>query len=307
MPILSDPAERQRQITRVLVITLILNLLVASAKLFYGYISGTMSVLADGFHSVMDSTSNIVGLIAIRFASDPPDEDHHYGHRKAEILASMMIAILLAVTCLEIVKELVHRLLSPSQPEVSGWGFVIMLAGLVINLGVVRYESQVGKRLNSQLLLSDAQHTRSDVLVTLSVIVSMVAMTQRWYWMDYLVSIGIVVVIGHMAYQLFRQNMDILMDRSPVEREPLLREVSAMEGVRHCHKLRARGSPDEIFLELHIWVDPALSVREAHDLAHRVKAQLMQQRPEVADVTIHVEPDERLLETTQSVSFLTKD
>lgn len=284
--------ERRRQISRVLVVTLALNLLVAGAKLFYGYASGTVSVIADGFHSLMDGTSNVVGLVAIYFASAPPDEEHHYGHRKAEILASLMIAMLLAVTGLEIVKELVGRFFEPHTPSVSAWGFGIMLAGFLINLGVVRYESSVGKRLNSQLLLADAEHTRSDVLVTLSVMASLAAIHFRLYWLDPLVSLGIVAVIGHSAFSLFRQNIGTLIDRSPLERAEILRRVESVPGVAHCHKIRAHGSPDEIYLELHIWVDPELSVRQAHTLAHRVKAGLMASQPHLADVTIHVEPEE---------------
>ncbi|PKL75798.1 MAG: cation transporter [Candidatus Melainabacteria bacterium HGW-Melainabacteria-1] len=288
--------ERKQQISRVLIITLVLNVIVAGAKLAYGYASGSLSVLADGFHSLMDSTSNIIGLVAIHFAYNPPDEEHHYGHRKAEILASLMIAMLLAVTSLEIVKELVGRLFKPETPEVSLWGFGIMFVGLMINLVVVSYESRAGKRLNSPLLLSDSQHTRSDVLVTISVMASMGAIALQWYWLDSVVSLGIIAVIGRMAYVLFRQNIDILLDRSPVVRQEIQTLVETMPGVRRCHKVRAHGSPDEIWLELHIWVDPRLSVLEAHTLAHGVKDGLIAQHPEFADVTIHVEPDERQVE-----------
>lgn len=284
-------SQRRRAITRVLVLTLILNILVAGAKLLYGYASNTVSVMADGFHSLMDSTSNVIGLVAIYFAFEPPDEDHHYGHRKAEILASLMIAMLLAITCLEIVKELVGRLLEPRTPVVSLWGFGIMLAGLLINLIVVAYESRAAKRLNSQLLDSDAQHTQSDILVTLSVLASMLAIWQRWYWLDYVVSLGIVAVIGHMAYSLFRQNIGILLDRAPIERSEIQQLVATMPGVRKCHKVRAHGSPDEVYLELHIWVDPELSIKEAHTLGHQVKDQLMTSHHQLRDVTIHVEPD----------------
>lgn len=287
-----SPIERKRQISRVLILTLILNVVVALAKLIYGYASGTVSVLADGFHSLMDSTSNIVGLVAIHVAFAPPDEDHHYGHRKAEILASLMIAMLLAVTALEIVKELVGRLFEPKIPTVSGWGFGIMLAGLLINLFVVRYEAGAGKRLGSQLLLADAQHTQSDVLVTLAVMGSMVAIHFRLYWLDSVVSLGIVAVIGKMAFELFRQNIGVLLDRSPLERSGIQQTVEALPGVLNCHQIRAHGSPEEVYLELHIWVNPDLSVRAAHQLAHTVKAELMRQHAELADVTIHVEPDE---------------
>lgn len=285
-----DHLERRRQITRVLVITLLLNVLVALGKLAYGYASGTISVMADGFHSLMDGTSNVIGLVAIRFAYDPPDQEHRYGHRKAEILAALMIAVLLAITCLEILKELLTRIVSPVVPEIGVGGFVLLGVGLLVNLFVVWYEVRAGKRLKSHLLLSDAEHTRSDLLVTVSVLCSMLAIIQGWYVLDYLVSLGIAGVIGHMAWHLFRENIDILMDRSPIDCLEIQQMAQNCSGVLHCHKVRAHGSPDEVFVDLHIWVAPDLRVDAAHALSHQVKAALMQARPELADVTIHIEP-----------------
>lgn len=293
--------ERKRQISKVLILTLVLNVLVAGAKLVYGYASGLVSVMADGFHSLMDSTSNIIGLVAIHYAYDPPDEEHPYGHRKVEILASLMIAMLLAVTCLEIVKELIGRVFVPRVPDAGPLGLWIMLGGLLVNLFVVNYEARAGRRLKSQLLLTDAQHTGSDVLVTLSVMASIWAISRGWHWLDTVVSLGIVAVIGHMAFTLFKDNIGVLIDRAPVEAAAIKAEVEARSGVRHCHKVRAHGSPDEIYLELHIWVDPQLSVKAAHDLAHAVKSALMASRPELADVTIHVEPEGQARAVTQDL------
>lgn len=287
-----ESKQRQRQVKHVLVVTLVLNLVIAFAKLIYGYISGSMSILADGFHSLMDGTSNVIGLIAIRFSYAPPDEEHHYGHRKAEILASMMISILLGITCLEILKELFNRAFSPNHPQINSMGFGIMLTGLVINLIVVAYESKWAKKLKSQLLEADTAHTRSDVFVTISVMGSMVAIYFQYFWIDSLVSLGIVLLIARTAYHLFRKNMDILLDRSPLDRQAIADLVNQQTGVSNCHKIRAHGSPDDIYLEFHIWVDPDLSIREAHDLAHDVKSVLMARRQELTDVTIHIEPNE---------------
>jgi len=200
-------------------------------------------------------------------------------------------------------KELVGRLFSPQHPEVSFLGFGIMLGGLLINLVVVWYESKWAKKLQSQLLEADTAHTRSDVFVTLSVMASMVAIYWKLYWVDSLVSLGIVILIGHTAYLLFRKNMDILMDRSPVDRQAIAEFVNQQPGVRNCHKIRAHGSPEEIYMDLHIWVDPNLRVSEAHALAHGVKTALMDRRPDLADVTIHIEPDEISLPQTLKPSL----
>ena len=280
------------QILRVLVITFILNLLVALTKLLVGYFSQTLSMVADGFHSLMDSTSNIIGFIAIAYAFDPPDEQHPYGHRKAEIIAALLIAVMLALTCLEIVKELVSKFLHPVTPVVSPLSFAVMGTGVLINLWVVWYESRAGKALGSHLLLSDAAHTRSDVLVSLSVLTSLVAIVFRIYWLDFLVSLGITLVIGRMALSLFRENLNILLDASPLEAEQVRQFVESQPGVLECHGIRSHGLPDAIYLELHILVSPALRIVEAHQIAHRVKDALRQQFSGVLDATIHTEPAE---------------
>ncbi|PIQ24319.1 cation transporter [bacterium (Candidatus Blackallbacteria) CG17_big_fil_post_rev_8_21_14_2_50_48_46] len=285
-----DLSVRKSQIVRVLAITFVLNLVIALAKLGYGYFTHTLSMVADGFHSLMDSTSNIVGFVAVAYAFDPPDEDHPYGHRKAEIVASMLIAVMLGLTCLEIIKEVASRLSAPVTPEVSVFSFVIMVVGVLINFWVVWYETRAGKAFNSHLLLSDAMHTRSDVLVSLSVLVSLGAITLRWYWLDLLVSLGITLVIGKMAVQLFRENLGILIDQTPIDRELVREKVKAVSGVYDCHQIRAHGLSDAIYLELHIWVDPNLRVTQAHELSHQVKDALHSAFPGLLDATIHIEP-----------------
>lgn len=281
---------KKKAIIRVLAITFVLNLAIALAKLLYGYQTHTLSMVADGFHSLMDSTSNIVGFVAISYAFAPPDEEHPYGHRKAEILASLFIGVLLGLTCLEIIKEVVSRAFHPTTPEVSLFSFAIMAVGIGINLWVVHYESKAGKRLNSPLLVSDAMHTRSDVFVSLSVILSLGAIWMHWYLLDILISLAITGVIGKMAYTLFSENLGILLDRIPINKEEITQLVESVEGVCHCHQIRAHGAPEALYLELHIWVNPEQSVTAAHELSHQVKNRLRESIEGLQDATIHIEP-----------------
>lgn len=290
---LSAP-ERQREIIKVLLITLVLNALIAGAKLAYGYHSGAMSMIADGFHSLMDGSSNIIGLVAIGYAFAPPDAEHPYGHRKAEVLAALGISVLLGITCLEIARELWGRMWNPSTPTLSFWAFGIMVAGVLVNLAVVAYESNAGKRLGSQMLSSDAEHTRSDVLVSLSVIASLVGISLKWYWLDLVVSAAIIAVIGKIAWELFSQNFQILVDRMPVDSHAISTRVEQIPGISHCHKVRAHGTADALYMELHIWVDPQMSVKDAHTLSHQAKDALQSEITGLSDVTIHIEPSRAL-------------
>lgn len=282
--------QKSQAILRVLIVTFVLNLLVSLAKLIYGYQAGVLSMVSDGFHSMMDGASNVVGFVAIRYAFLPPDSEHPYGHRKAEIIASLVISFMLGLTCLEIGQALWQRWWHPTIPTISTTAFIIMMGGLLINLAVVFYEKKEGQRLQSPLLLADAEHTRSDVLVTIAVLVSLLGIRLGWYGLDWVVSIGIMGVIARIGYRIFSASLRILMDRVPVDIALITDCVKAVPGVWTCHKIRAHGTPDAIYLDLHIWVSGDLSVRAAHELSHQVKDALKQLLETIADVTIHIEP-----------------
>ena len=144
---------------------LLLNLLVAGAKLVLGYATGAVSVISDGFHSLTDSASNIMGLVGLRAARKPPDDDHPYGHRKYETLAAAGIFVFLLFVVVEVLRAGAGAAVAAATPpRVTALSFAVMIVTLAINLLVVRYESARGRALKSELLLADAMHTQSDVL-----------------------------------------------------------------------------------------------------------------------------------------------
>ena len=165
-----DADLRYGQVGRVLYQVLFLNLAVAFAKIGLGTYTGAVSIVSDGFHSLTDSASNVVGLVGISIARQPPDAEHPYGHRKYETMASVAILIFLILVLVEVVTSAVDRLRHGGAPKVFPEGIALMTATLAINLFVVGYEKRAGKRLNSELLLADSMHTRSDVMTTITVI-----------------------------------------------------------------------------------------------------------------------------------------
>ncbi len=177
--------DARLQVRRVLIITLVLNIAVAVGKILVGALTGAVSITADGFHSLMDGSSNLIGLGANAIAGKPADEDHPYGHRRFETVAALGVGVLLLLTAYEIVTSAIERLTSGESPEISPLAFVVLIATLGVNLFVSRYERAVGKRLNSELLIADAANTGADVFVTLSVLVSMVLVSLfNWTWAD---------------------------------------------------------------------------------------------------------------------------
>jgi cation diffusion facilitator family transporter len=281
---------RYRAVSGVLLRVLALNLAVAAAKLVLGYSIGAVSVVSDGFHSLTDSAANIIGLTGLRVARMPPDVDHPYGHRKYETLAAAGIFIFLLLTVLEIGRSAFKRLTAPEPPDVSVFSFIVMIATLAVNLWVVRYEAGEGRRLKSELLLADSHHTRSDVYATVGVLVSLGGVAAGFPLLDPIAGIAIAILIAHTSYQIGREASRILSDRVVIDEEEVHRVVMSVPGVLGSHHIRSRGSPDHVFLDLHVWLPADLPLRRAHQLSHAVKDRLMEKYPQIADAIIHIEP-----------------
>lgn len=287
---LTSAPSRHQAVADVLIRVLILNLAVAAAKLVLGYATGAVSIVSDGFHSLTDSTSNIIGLVGLRAARKPPDADHPYGHRKFETLAAAGIFIFLLLAVVEIGRAALKRLAAPAPPEISWVSFAVMLATLAVNLWVVRYEAGQGRRLNSELLLADAVHTRSDVFATIGVLISLVVVAMGYPLLDPIGGVAIAILIGHTSYEIARDTSGVLSDRVVIDEEDIRRIVMAVPEVLGCHHIRTRGSMDHVFLDLHVWFPAVMPLRDAHGFSHLVKDQLMQQFPQIADAIIHIEP-----------------
>jgi cation diffusion facilitator family transporter len=268
---------------------LVVNLLVAIAKIGVGVATGSISMIADGFHSAMDASSNVIGIIGSTVASQPPDGNHPYGHHKYETFATLGIGLLLLLTSWNVLKTVFARLANGTAPEVTSLSFIVLGVTILLNLAVVTYERWRGKQLKSSLLLADAAHTKSDVLVSLSVLVSLVAVKLGWIWMDIAVAVMIVVVIGHTGWQIVRRASDVLSDRAVIDTSLVEKVVCSVEGVHSCHKIRSRGTDQATHLDLHIQVDGDLSLAAAHRLGHIAQDQL-QLELGAADVIVHVEP-----------------
>jgi cation diffusion facilitator family transporter len=285
--------NRQGAISRVLLRVLLLNLVVAGAKLVFGYSTGAVSMISDGFHSLTDSASNVMGLTAARAARRPPDADHPYGHRKYETLAAAGIFVMLLLVVVEVLRGALTRLVEGGAPDVNTWSFVVMGLTLAINLMVVRYERGQGNALKSELLMADATHTQSDVLTSCAVLASLAAVRLGYPVMDPLAALVIAAFITRSCLKIARDAGGILSDRVVLEEEDIRRVVMSIPEVLGCHHIRSRGSLDHIFLDLHVWFRGEITLFEAHRLSHVVKDQLMASFPQIGDAIIHIEPPPR--------------
>ncbi|MBC7232951.1 MAG: cation-efflux pump [Chloroflexi bacterium] len=277
-----------------LIYTMFLNLVATTAKIAVGYATGSLSIIADGFDSLFDSVSNVMGLIAIYLARRPPDADHPYGHRRYEILMTLAVSVLLFFTCFQILTSAYQRLLHRIVPEINVWSFAALLISVAVHLYVTFYEERRGKQLRSEFLIADALHTRADIFVSLSVLGGLILVRIGYPIIDTLLAVAIAVMIAKLGLDIIRSSTRILTDAIAVDVDQVAQIVQQVPGVESYHHIRSRGQEDDIHLDLHIRVAPNMPLAQAHEVAHQVQRKLQQTIPGVRDVIIHVEPQSRL-------------
>lgn len=277
-------------VKRILIIILFLNLAVAMAKWIYGVYTNSLSMVSDGFHSLFDSASNIIGIVGIIIASRPPDAKHPYGHSKVETFASLGIAILLFITCFEIAQSAIGRFFAPETPEITVFSFIIIGLTMAVNIGVSWYENRKGQQIGSNILISDSLHTRSDIFASMAVIFSFIAVQLGYTFMDPIIAIIIAVLIALMGIRIIKESSNVLIDKAPIDEKIIKEIVNSTDYVKDSHMIRTRGSLSHIYVDLHIIIDSCYSLNEAHIIAHNVEKKLKNSISGIKDVVVHIDP-----------------
>jgi cation diffusion facilitator family transporter len=283
--------ENYKKVRFVLWAVMFANFAVCALKLVVGTLIKSSSLTADGFHSLSDGSSNIVGLIGIAMASRPVDEDHPYGHSKFETLASLFIAGMLAVLGVEIVTGAIERFSHPVTPEVTLPSLIALVVTLGINIAVTTVEHKQGIKLKSSILVSDAMHTRSDIYVSLGVLATLGGIRLGLpSVIDPIASLVVAGFIGFAAWSIIRETSVVLLDKSAVDHEKIAQIALGVDNVKGVHKVRSRSAGPDCFIELHVQMNPELSLEESHQCTHRIIAAIREQLGEQTQVTIHTEP-----------------
>ncbi len=285
--------DYHRGVRYVLLLTLWLNIAVVVGKLVAGLLAGSLSVISDAIHSSVDSINNIVGLVVMRYATAEPDDEHPYGHAKFETLAAFAIAGFLFVTCYQIAMSALQRLIGPEAPppEITGLTISVMVATIIINVIVTVYEHREGQRLKSEFLIADAVHTRSDVVVSCSILIGLIFVKLGFVWLDSAMALFVAVVIAWNGYKIFKATVPVLVDAAPVPAEQIAMIVEKVVGVYSVHDIRSRGGSGRMFVEMHLHVQPEVERDHVatHDITEEIERRLEQEFGHVI-ATIHVEP-----------------
>lgn len=284
--------DRDREVARTLWLVLGLNLLTAGAKLGVGAWIGSLALLADGLHALLDASSNVVGLVGTWIGMRPPDAGHPYGHRRFQTMAAVVIGLLITGGIIGIVDALVRAIVDERPaPSIDLLAVAAIAATVILALGVSRYERGKARELDSAILAADAAHTMSDALGAIVVLASFAGTWLGLRWADVAAGAIVCLLIARTAWSVLATNVEALADAAQLDPREVHRVATSVAGVLGAHKVRSRGAADHVQLDLHIQLDPKTPLEEAHAKTHEVAAALRSAFPSVRDVLIHTEPE----------------
>lgn len=270
---------------------MVLNGVVVAIKIAVGIRTGSLTVLGSALESALDTLNNLIGMLLVTVAARAPDEDHPYGHDKFETLGALGIVGFLSISCFELLRQAVRSLLGGGAlTRTDDVDLAVVVAALLINAFVVRYERRRGRALGSAFLLADAEHTRGDILVTVLALVSLILGRHGGRRIDAILAVAVALIIAWSGWQILRRSIPILVDQRAVQADELEQIAREVPGIMEVRSVRSRYSASGIlFAELTVAVDRTTSVDDAHALADRVEEDI-ERRYGTAEVTVHVEP-----------------
>jgi len=263
-----------------------------AAKIVAALLTGSAALLSSLVDSLLDAFASLINLLAVRHALQPADREHRFGHGKAEPLAGLAQSAFIAGSGLFIIYEAAQSLSSGHRIENSEFGIGVMVLSVVLTLALVTFQGFVVRRTQSVAISADALHYRMDLLLNIGVILAILASTEfDLWWVDGVTAIAIAFYIFYSSWQVARRSLDLLMDREFDEddRERIKAIVWSHPDTRGLHDLRTRSSGIQPFIQLHLELEPDLSLIRAHEIADEVELLIMNEF-EGAEVIIHQDP-----------------
>ena len=279
------------KVRRVLLIVLFSNLILGLIKVLYGYNTNVLSITADGYDSLLDALTNIVGIAAVYISGKPSDNEHRYGHNKVETFASLLISGTLFIVAYEIIEAAIERFFNNVIPSISPSTYSVLIITLIITVLVSRYEKKMGEKYNSDLLITDSEHIKSDALATGIIIISLIFIENGLTILDPILSLAISLLIIKTGFTIMKSNLDILLDINILDSSEIENEIRNIYGVNNIHNIRTRGTKSAVYVDMHLVVDDYLSITQAHQISKSCKNTLFNKFPEIKDITIQVEPN----------------
>ncbi|MBM7571425.1 cation diffusion facilitator family transporter [Aquibacillus albus] len=272
-------------------ISIVAYLILATIKLIVAYIGSSEALRADGLNNTTDVIASVAVLVGLKISRKPPDNDHHYGHFRAETIASLIAAFIMITVGLEVIIGASGSVFNQEavRPDLlTAWTAFI---AAIVMLSVYRYNLKLAKKVNSSSLYAAAQDNRSDALVSLGAFIGIIGAQFGLFWLDPIAGLFVGMIICKTAWDIFRDATHTLTDgfdegqlheiKTSISKDPEVEEVKDVKG-------RIHGS--QALVEVTILVDPDLTVQESHDITERIES-LLDKKHDVPHAHIHIEPN----------------
>lgn len=287
-------SERYREIRKVTLIGSLVDLVLGVVKLAFGYLTGSQALIADGVHSLSDLATDFLVIFAAKHAHREADEEHPYGHGRIETVATVALGVALLAVAIGISIDAFRRMMAGfSLLQHGTWALVIALLSVVSKEIIYHYTLRVARRLRSNMLHANAWHSRTDAISSIIVVIGVGGAMAGFPYLDAVAAIAVALMIAKIGWDLLWKSLQELIDRAlePALVEDIRQRIMEVDGVRDCHMLRTRMSGGDSLVDVHIQVDPVLSVSEGHQIGESVRRQLISKVEHVADVTVHIDPE----------------
>ena len=286
--------QRYNDVRKVTLIGSALDFVLGVAKIVVGWFANSQALIADGIHSFSDLLTDFMVLYAAKHAHKEADEVHPYGYGRIETLATVSLGVVLVIIAIGIAYSAIQRLAnSHVLMDFTLLALLVALVSVVSKEWIYRYTIAAAKRLRSDMLMANAWHSRSDAFSSIVVLIGISGVMLDYPYLDAVAAVVVAAMIGHIGFGLIRSSTRELIDTAldPEKIAAIREHIHAVHGVRSAHTLRTRKSAGNAFVDVHIQVDPRLSVSEGHQIGDAVRRRLLQKVEEVTDVTVHIDPE----------------
>jgi cation diffusion facilitator family transporter len=286
---------RYRESRNVTLIGSVIDLLLGVAKIVVGYIGSSQALIADGVHSLSDLATDGVVLLAMKHGSREADEEHPYGHGRIETLATIALGVALIGVAAGIAWDAVVRMLHPELLMHPGWlALIVATISIIGKEAIYQYTMHVANKWKSNLLRANAWHSRSDAISSVVVAIGVLGSMGGLNYLDAVAAIGVALMVAKIGIDLSWHSAQELIDTAmePEQVEQIRQSIHSVDGVQALHMLRTRRMGDSGLVDVHIMVNPRISVSEGHRISDTVRAQIMRDVDNVTDVMVHIDPED---------------
>ena len=290
---MKDHADSLHEKKRVALVSVIAAVFLTGSKLAIGALTGSIGILSEALHSGLDLVAAAITYFSVRVSDRPADSDHHYGHGKIENLSALIETLLLFITCIWIIYEASHRLMTGKvEIEVNYWSYIVVVTSILVDFGRSRALMRAAKKHNSQALEADALHFSTDIWSSAVVLFGLLMANFGWHVADPIAALIVAAIVIHVSFRLGRKSIDVLLDKAPGHVAEIVGEIAGrVPSISSYHSIKVRNAGADVFIDLVIHFEPTLTIVQTHSISDEIENMIQTAIPR-STVFVHQEPEQ---------------